>query len=495
MLKKSKKKVLYTDEYLIDILTHDPEPIPFDPNPPVFKTLNKCSIHKIPGGVAKIGTKMSLPAKNIHLNGTVKTVGVEFCQPIASAEDLFKIVKWIQPCHLGRIEDEKGYLYRSRQFIHQAGQCWFINSTLMNHIDTRFRVASLLKNSKNYDYDVICFFHNRRPNGTPFIYDDVYYKFKKLGANDAVTKQNEFVKHTLKKFEEKRKRVRDALSSSSSSSSSGSSSSPALVLSATSSALLSQYQSVLATASALPSSLTSSNASGDDSEDANSDDERTEKSSMTSISSLLNLSNREVGGIVGTGPTSTAFSSRHPSSLSFPSDDTNKSVASTALISLPGVGVGAGAGSGATVPSPSSLQVASLDTSFQQASTLFTWILKNTNTNIQPEKIDSFHKMMNVFEKTRPRIMDGLEKSADIILQMAQQFPESIPTLMEPFVQMQNTHEIEKALGERSWYTCVMMYILYTQGFKQIKQTNFNPSLFSQQVEHAISIREPTVPL
>lgn len=206
--KPNLNKRTYSDQELDFIINNPPPVLPFQEEPKPFKpkSLTKCKIHEITKGVPKIGCKMVLPSKNVYLNGTVKTVGQEFHKTINSAQDLPEIVRYIQPCHMGIIEDEKGPRYRYRQFIHQGGRCWYVTATLVKHIDARFRTTSLLKNNRNYDFYILCHFHNRYPNGMPMIMDDVYYHQNGLGTNDPVDLENDQVKHRLDHFERKRKK-------------------------------------------------------------------------------------------------------------------------------------------------------------------------------------------------------------------------------------------------------------------------------------------------
>lgn len=212
---------IYTAEELHEIAHADsPPPPPFVANPPAFiHSLSKCSIHKIPDALPIMGYRFYFEDKRdktapkdkiIHLGDEFtmpkgcKTPNVvklrlklknpqdeaEFAKMYKKEEirifastiknDLKSIATMIQPCHIGDIEDGRGTYERQHQFIHYRGKCWHLNCTLVNHIDSRFRVKALLRNNKNYEFYAICINRNRRINGRSRIYDDVYYRQNKI---------------------------------------------------------------------------------------------------------------------------------------------------------------------------------------------------------------------------------------------------------------------------------------------------------------------------
>ena len=212
---------IYTAEELHEIAHADSPPPPdFVSNPPAFThSLSKCSIHKIPDALPILGHRFYFEDKGDKTAPKDKIIylGEEFTMPkgcktpnvaklrlklknkedeaefaklykkeeiriFASTikSDLKSIATMIQPCHIGDIEDGRGTYERQHQFIHYRGKCWHLNCTLVNHIDSRFRVKTLLRNTKNYEFYAICINRNRRINGRSRIYDDVYYRQNKI---------------------------------------------------------------------------------------------------------------------------------------------------------------------------------------------------------------------------------------------------------------------------------------------------------------------------
>lgn len=457
-VKKQTIKQNYSDENLEKIFKNPAPPIPLVENPKPFEqALKKCSIHEIPNGKPKVGHVMTLPSKNVYLNGIVVTVGIEFDlnRKIDTPQDLTKIARYIQPAHFGLIKDEKGAKYRFKYFIYQGERCWFLNSPLINHIDSRFRNPWLLKNEKNYDFNILCHFNNRYANGLPMIADDVYYRQNKLATTDPVNFHTDSIQHRLTMFERKRATL-----------------------------LLPK-----AGKKGKRKKLKDMDTDMDGNTNVSRNTTLVHAIGNKSVNDNISFAAGGIGGLGGLGGVNARLENKFDMSLSQLHSMASGSGSGSGHGSVNGIEIGGADGMQPRTEFTSTTAIASLISSvdgqfggeskpqfvasthaMKQAGAILAWFANN-NANSE-EKIQRQVDFAQLLEKIRaiePIVNIAMSKSCNHILEIAQHSPQIVMQLIEPFKYLKSTHDLQTFFTDPVWCGMMIMHLIQMKSFDKIR--------------------------